>query len=461
MMPRTFHTPGPRLREFDPSTPVEEVNRMQKYMRWSGLLVVLMLVLAACAADTGGSASPGASTPASSDEAEDATAVCEADAKGCVEVAAGDPLKIASALAITGDVAFLGNDTNYGVEIAIADRGGEVLGHEIELVKEDAGCSDAATGQTAAQAIVADPQIAAVIGTTCSRTAVPAMPVLDEAGLVMISPSNTAPSLTNPDSEDFGGPFFFRTAYNDNVQGAAVALFACEELGVTTAATIHDGSPYAEQLQQVFVDQFAELCDGTTTAQEAINVGEVQFTDVLETIAADAPELLFFPIFDPEGPLITQQAQDVAGLENTILMGADGVKDQGFLDTAGDIAEEVGMYFSGPDLNFGGAYESDFLPAYIELSGEDGPIAPYHAHGYDAANIIFDAIEAVAVADADGNLFIPKDALREYIAGLTDYDGLTGTLTCDEFGDCGAEDVSVAQVVDGEFSEVWTTRDLQ
>ena len=67
---------------------------------------------------------------------------------------------------------------SYGVEIAIEDRRGEIAGHEVELIKEDAGCSDAATGQTAAQAIVADPQIAAVIGTTCSRTAVPAMPVL-------------------------------------------------------------------------------------------------------------------------------------------------------------------------------------------------------------------------------------------------------------------------------------------
>ena len=70
------------------------------------------------------------------------------------------------------------------------------------------------------------------------------------------------------------------------------------------------------------------------------------------------------PIFDPEGPLITQQVQDIAGLEDTVLFGSDGVKDQGFLDTAGDIAEEVGMYFSGPDLNFGDRYENDFLPKY-------------------------------------------------------------------------------------------------
>jgi branched-chain amino acid transport system substrate-binding protein len=288
------------------------------------------------------------------------------------------------------------------------------------------------------------------------------MPVLEGAGLVMISASNTAPSLTDPESPDFGGPFYFRTAYNDQVQGAAVAKFVCEELpDVRTAATIHDGSPYAEQLQQVFVDQFAEQCDGETTAQEAINVGDTEFRTVLESIAADSPDLLYFPIFDPEGPLIAQQTQDIAGLEDTVLFGSDGIKDQGFLDTAGDVAEEVGMYFSGPDLNFGGAYESDFLPAYTELSGEEGPIAPYHAHGYDAANIIFDAIEAVAVEDADGNLFIPKDAVRQYVADLTDFPGLTGSLSCDEFGDCGSEFVSVAQVVDGAFSEIWTTRDLE
>jgi branched-chain amino acid transport system substrate-binding protein len=427
---------------------------MQKHSRWIAILAVTLLTLAACS--NGGQSSASGATGSTG---EDPAAICAADAQGCVEITEGDTVKIASALSITGDTAFLGNDSNFGIQIAIDDRGGELLGHQIELVKEDAGCGDAATGQTAAQAIVADPQIVSVIGTTCSRTAVPAMPVLADAGLVMISPSNTAPSLTDPNSADYGGEFYFRTAYNDQVQGAAVAKFACEELKIKTAATIHDGSPYAEQLQQVFVDQFAEQCDGKTTTQEAINVGDTEFRSVLESIAADKPDLLYFPIFDPEGPLITQQAQDVAGLQDTILFGSDGVKDDGFLETAGDVAEEVGMYFSGPDLNFGGAYEDDFLPKYETLSGENGPIAPYHAHGYDAANILFDAIEEVAVEDADGTLFVPKDALRQYVEGLTDYAGLTGTLTCDENGDCGAEDVSIAQVVDGEFSEVWTTRD--
>ena len=78
---------------------------------------------------------------------------------------------------------------------------------------------------------------------------------------------------------------------------------------MTTAATIHDGSPYAEQLQQVFVDEFAAICGGETTSQDAINVGDTDFRQLLTTISTakrSGPELLFCPIFSPEGPLIAQ-----------------------------------------------------------------------------------------------------------------------------------------------------------
>lgn len=434
---------------------------MQKILRWSAGLVVLALILSAC--QQSASESPTASESAGPSQAS-AADICAADAYGCVEIPEGDPLVLASANAISGDVAFLGNDINFGIDVAIADRG-QVAGRDIELQKEDAGCGDATTGQTAAQAIVANPQVVAVIGTTCSRTAVPAQPVLDEAGLMMISPSNTAPGLTNPDHETFIGQehLYFRTAYNDNVQGKAVAQFACDELGATTAATIHDGSPYAFQLQEVFVAQFADICGGVSQDAQAINVGDTDFHAVLTTIAAGSPDVLFYPIFDPEGGLVTNQIGDVAGLENTTLIGADGIKDQGMIDTAGTVAQERGMYFSGPDLNFGTAYTDDFLPKLLELEGTTAPLAPYHAHAYDAANIIFDAVEAVAI-DEGGTLFIPKGALRDYVAGLTDYAGLTGTLSCDEFGDCGSPYVSIAQLEpdattgDLVFVSVYTTR---
>ena len=104
---------------------------MQKFMRLSAIFVVLMLALAACSSDGGDvSEEPSGSEPAASEPtAQDPTAVCDADAVGCVEVADGDPIRIASALSITGDTSFLGNDSNYGIEIAIQDRP--------EVVEED------------------------------------------------------------------------------------------------------------------------------------------------------------------------------------------------------------------------------------------------------------------------------------------------------------------------------------
>lgn len=428
---------------------------MDKFLRLSAGLVVLALILAACQPSV--SESPAESEPPT-EPAGDPAADCAALPEGCFEVPAGEPLTVASALAIVGDVAFLGNDSNFGIQVAQEERG-QVLGRDVEVLHEDAGCGDAAAGQTAAEAIVANPAVLGVMGTTCSRTAIPAMPVLEDAGLIMISPSNTAPGLTNPNHEQFIGYSYFRTAYNDRVQGAAVARFACEELGVTTAATIHDGSPYAEQLQQVFADAFLDFCQGQTLSQDAIGIGDTSFGPLLTTIAANSPEMLFFPIFSPEGPLVFNQSQEVPGLADTIMFGADGVKDGAFVEAAGAAAEEDGMYFSGPDLNFGDRYTDEFLPAYYALSGTETPLAPYHAHGYDAYNILMDAIEAAWVGDdADGTSYFSKAGIREYVAGLTDYDGLTGTLTCDQYGDCGSEFVSIAQLVDGVFDEVWTSR---
>jgi branched-chain amino acid transport system substrate-binding protein len=429
---------------------------MRNLLRWSAVSTAMLLVLAACSPS--GSGSPGESQAApSASTAADPAAACDALENGCFEVAAGEPLTIASALSITGDTAFLGNDSNFGIDVAKADRP-TVLDRDVEVQHEDGGCGDAASGQTAAQAIVANPAILGVIGTTCSRTAVTAMQVLGPAHIVMISPSNTAPGLTNPDHPEYGGEFFFRTAYNDKVQGAAVAKYACEVLKVKSAATIHDGSPYAEQLQQVFADQFKSQCEGTVTSQNAMAVGDTDFHPLLTTIAAETPDMIFMPIFDPEGPLMVNQSRDIPALKDTIFFGADGVKDAGFIQAAGTVAEEIGMYFSGPDLNFGGKYVSDFLPKLLELEGTTEPQAPYHAHAYDAYNILMDAIVAGHVGDDDaGTSYFSRDGIREAIAGLKDYPGLTGTLSCDG-GDCGAIDVSIAQLVDGVYTEVYTTR---
>lgn len=432
---------------------------MQKYMRWSAILVVLMLVLAACqSADPGSEASdePEESVAAESMPAESmgegggngSAADCDADEFGCIELAEGDPLIIGTALVITGANESLGLDSQYGAEVARTLKP-EIAGHTVEFNNQDDGCSTEG-GTAAARALVSEENIAAIIGTSCSSAGIPAAEITSAEGILLVSPSNTAPSLTAPETRQ---PFYARTAHNDSIQGAAMAEFVCDVLGLTTAATIDDGSAYADQLAAVFAESFPETCDGTITAEEAITVGQTDFTGVLENIAADSPEFLYYPIFVAEGALITQQARETAGLDDTVLAGADGMLSPDWIAAAGDAAE--GAYLSGPDLDFSGDFYADeFLPLYTEVSGEDAPISAFHAHAFDAYNMIAQAIEEVYFTDG-GTTYIPRTALRDAFFSMSGFEGITGSLTCNENGDCADAKISVSEVTDGEFVRIW------
>ena len=424
---------------------------MKRLYTLVSVLMLASLVLAAC----GGGATteaPATEMPATEmpmTEAPMTEAPTEAPAAfectdeiGCVDIAPGEPIHIAWIQSVSGATAPLGQTNVNGGQIAIDDRGGELLGHPIQYDGEDSLCS-AEGGQAAGTRIASDPTVVAVLGTTCSSEARSASPLIAEAGMVMMSPSNTNPDLTNPDHPDHH-PGYFRTAHNDLFQGRIAAEFAFNELGLTTAATVHDGSPYAQSLQQVFADVFTEL-GGTITAQEAVNVGDTDFKPVLTTIASGAPEIIYFPIFEPEGNLLASQKCEVSGLEETALMGADGLLTTGFASTAGSCS--LDMYLSGPYV--AADTMADFLDKYNTAFGE-GPAAGFGPHSYDAINMFLDAIEQVAVVDADGTVHIGRQALRDALYGTTGFQGLTGNLSCDENGDCATgEALAVFQVTQG------------
>ncbi|MGB8983012.1 MAG: branched-chain amino acid ABC transporter substrate-binding protein [Anaerolineales bacterium] len=374
------------------------------------------------------------------------------DAIGCVDVAPGEPIHIAYAMVISGPDETLGVDSRTGVQVAVELKG-QVLGHDISLTGEDEGCS-AEGGQAAGTKLAADPSIIAVIGTSCSSAARVAVPLLSQAGFVIISASNTAPDLTR-EGDPNQHPGYLRTAHNDEIQGAAAARFAFEELGAKKAATIHDGSLYAESLQAVFAKTFTEL-GGEITAQEAVDPNATDFKSVLTSIAAGEPDFIYHPIFVKAGSLIINQTKQVPGLEEVRQMGADGMFSPDVAEGAGEAVE--GAFVSSPDLAaFSEDYQTTFLPKYKELAGVDDPVSIFHAHAFDAANMIFAAIEKVAVQDEDGTLHIPRQALRDAMYATKDFKGLTGNLTCTPTGDCADPKIAVYEYHAGEYppERIW------
>jgi branched-chain amino acid transport system substrate-binding protein len=414
---------------------------MKRTFALLSVLAIAGLILAACATPTTAPTAP----PAGATTAPEPAAFECTDAIGCVDVAPGDPIHIAYALTVSGPTATLGEDSRGAIEIAVEDVGSELLGHPLELSGEDTLCS-AEGGQAAGTKLAADPTIVGIIGTNCSSEARAAMPLISAAGMTMISSSNTNPDLTNPEHPDHW-PGYFRTAHNDLFQGRIAAEFAFGVLHMATAATIHDGSPYAESLQAVFAENFTAL-GGTVTAQEAVNVGDTDMSGVLTSIAAGSPAILYFPIFEPEGGFLADQASGTPGLEDTVLMGADGLLADTFPENAG--AAAVGMYLSGPYVA-GAEYEA-FLAKWTAKFGGVPP-SGFHAFAYDATNMLFLAIEAVATVDADGTVHVPRQALRDYLYTLRDFPGLTGNLSCDVNGDCATgEALGVFQLTDAEVT---------
>jgi branched-chain amino acid transport system substrate-binding protein len=422
----------------------------RKWLASLALVAVVLMVAAGCSNDKTPSGGTAATPP-------------KAGSLGAVTVAAGAPIKFAVIEATTGDGASLGTDQVRGAEIAVDDRDGTLLDHKIELVKVDeAGgqsCGTAGPGGEAAQKVAAQKdQIVGIIGTSCSGAAVPAMGILSPLGFTMISGSNTSPFLTSVGGNEGENhkPGYFRVAHNDEFQGKAAADCVFTTLGATKAATINDGDPYTVGLAQAFAKSFTEA-GGEIVDETAVAKTDTDMHAVLTEIASKGAEIIFFPIFQPAADFIAKQAKDVAGLENTALMAADGVLSDTFVGSKSGafVIPEVhdtptgpkgtarGMYFSGPLPPTSGAY-TDFLAKYKEKYGED-PIQAYHAHGYDAFNVLAAAVEKSAVKLSDGSLFIDRQKLRDAVQSTTNLTGLTGSITCNQFGDCASVRIAVFQ----------------
>jgi len=365
-----------------------------------------------------------------------------ADPIGCVAIGATEPIKIGVLQALSGKVAPLGIEQIRGMELALEKRQGKVAGHAVALQTEDTGCT-AEGGANSALRLVAAPRTVAIFGTTCSGAAATAAKVMSDAGLTMISGNNSAPFLTA-----IGGkrapnwqPGYFRTAANEENAGKAAATYAYTKLGVRQAATINDGDIYTKGLTDGFVSAFTQL-GGTIALDTSINKGDEDMGPVLTAVAESKAELLFFPLFQPEGNHILAQTRKNSRLGDLILMSDGALIEHSFLAAMGDLAR--GMFFVGPSVakTAGG---NELAKAYRQKYNTP-PSTNYYLSAFDAAELLFLAIERTAIRRPDGGLIIGRDALRRQLYATKSFDGVTGILTCDQFGDCAAPRFNVLRL---------------
>lgn len=369
------------------------------------------------------------------------------DPIGCVSIAPGEPIKLAVLQTLSGDSSVGGIEQANTVELLLSDRNDQFLDHPVELHREDELCTPEG-GANAALKVIADPQMVAILGTTCSGAAKTASPIMSEAGLVMVSSSNTAPALTALDGEAGQDhyPGYFRVIYNDAIAGQTAAQFAIDELGIRKAATLDDGSFYAQQLTQSFRQAFENL-GGESVLDTSIDVDEEDMSAFLEAIENSEAEFVFMPILATPAARILQQVQNFPTLsgeadKDIIFFVAEELISDTFIQDVGE--DGIGLYFAGPSP-LENTRNNELALAYKAEYGEH-PSTIFYSFASDSTRLLLKAIAKTATPTPDGHLIIGRQALRDTLYQTHNFDGITGNLTCDAFGDCGVANFSIVQL---------------
>ncbi|MBC8101221.1 MAG: ABC transporter substrate-binding protein [Cytophagales bacterium] len=364
-----------------------------------GLAFVALLGLAGCkdpgTASKGGAESGGAPTAAAQDTS-------------------GSEIKIGHYASLTGETATFGVETNEGIELAIKqlnEKGG-MLGKKFRVETQD----DQSKPEEAATVVTKfsnDPQIVAVLGEVASSRSLRAAPILERAGLPMITPSSTNPDVTKV------GPNIFRVCFIDPFQGYVMAKFAHDDLKVTRVAVMHDqSSDYSVGLANVFKEEFAKM-GGSITTDVSFNSKDSDFRGQLSQVKG--AEAIFIPGYYGEVGTIARQARE-QGID-VPLMGGDGWDSEKLVEGAGGPGKALeNCYFSNHySKDDKSPRVQEFVKAYSAAYGK----APsgLAAMGYDAMMLLADAIKR---ADS-----IERPKVREALASTKNFPGVTGDITID------------------------------
>jgi branched-chain amino acid transport system substrate-binding protein len=409
------------------------------------VLMIVALLLAACGAPAATEA-PAAEVPAAEAPAAEAPAAevpagepeaCAAEL-GCAVIPAGSTIKLGYAGPMTGDYSQFGIDMSNAMKLAVTDFG-DVEGFKVELVAED-DLASAEGAAAVANKLVTDPTFVAMAGHAFSGATSAAMPIYEKAGVPMLSPS-----ATNPDLTKAGSTVFNRSAFTDAQQADGAAAYLFNTLGVKKLAVMHDGTDYGQGLAKGVEAKYKELGGEVVGELVAVTPGESDYSAPLASVAAAAPEAIYFGGYNAEAAVLVNQMK-VAGLEGVKFFSGDGIYGKDFIEKAGANAEGV---YSATLVPSASDAITAFNTVYKTSYGEDaGVLSAYTWNSYDSASALIAAIKSVAVVSGD-SLYIPRGALVAAVRGLKDFQGIAGVITCQADGECNASGPVFYVVKDG------------
>jgi branched-chain amino acid transport system substrate-binding protein len=358
------------------------------------------------------------------------------------------------------------------INLAIDERNGKAGDVKIEYESLDdataqAGQWDAAKCAENAQSAAQDDQIIGWIGPFNSGCAAVEIPILNEAGLAMISPANTYTGLTKPTPDKSepdkyyptGERNYARVIVTDVQQGQAGATFMADE-GVQTVFILDDRETYGKGVADEF-ETAAEDLGIEVLGREGIDGSAPNYRSLMNKIAAADPDAIYF------GGIIENNAAQLikdkvgAGMSNqeVTFVGPDGIFVDELISQGGNSVEGIYTSFGGIPPEKLGSAGQDFIDKYEQ--NYDDAVQPYTAYAYEAANVMLDAIER-ASKDAGGD--VPdRKAVIEQVFATQDYQGVLGTWSFDNDGDTSLTKLSIQEIEDGEFrlNRVLDVSDMQ
>ncbi|PRH78291.1 branched chain amino acid ABC transporter substrate-binding protein [Streptomyces solincola] len=376
------------------------------------------------------------------------------NAGGGSEGGGGTTVVIGIDAPLTGDLSALGlgikNSVDLAAKQANKDKVVDGVTFKVEALDDQAQPS---SGQQNATKFVADKQVMGVVGPLNSSVAESMQKVFDDAKLAQVSPANTSPTLSQ--GPDWNGgtkarPYksYFRTATTDAIQGPFAAQYLFNDAKKKKVFLIDDKKTYGAGLAGTFKAEFTKL-GGTIAGTDHVDPETKDFSSVVTKIKASKADAVYYGgEYPAAGPLSKQIKKAGAKIP---LVGGDGIYSADFIKLSGkegegDLATSVGA----PLDTLPSAKE--FVANY-KAEGYKEAFEAYGGYSYDAAWSIIEAVKKVA-EDNDGKL--PTDARAKVIEALqsVSFDGVTGKVSFDEFGDTTNKQLTVYQYKGGAWAPV-------